>query len=97
VPRHPSQFYEFLLEGILLFIILWIAKGRGLRAGVLTSLFLILYGLFRFSVEFFREPDGQVGFIMGVLTMGQILSIGMILTGVAIYYLRRKIEDDLSR
>jgi len=89
LPRHPSQFYEFLLEGVLLFITLWIAKGRGLRAGVLTSLFLILYGLFRFSVEFFREPDGQVGFIIGVLTMGQILSTGMILTGVAIYYRRR--------
>ena len=96
LPRHPSQLYEFLLEGVLLFIILWITKDRGLRAGVLTSLFLILYGLLRFSVEFFREPDAQVGFIIRVLTMGQILSTGMIFTGVAIYYLRRKIEDDRS-
>lgn len=97
LPRHPSQIYEFLLEGILLFIILWTVKDRGLRAGVLTSFFLILYGLFRFSIEFFREPDAQVGFILGVITMGQILSAGMILTGVAIYYQRRKIGDSRSR
>jgi len=92
LPRHPSQIYEFLLEGVLLFIILWTARNRGLRTGVLTALFLILYGLFRFSVEFLREPDAQVGFILGVITMGQILSAGMILTGVAIYYQRRKTQ-----
>ena len=90
LPRHPSQLYEFLLEGVLLFIILWKAKDRNFRTGVLTSLFLILYGLFRFSVEFFRQPDAQVGFVIGFLTMGQILSTGMMLVGAVIYYLRRK-------
>ncbi len=90
LPRHPSQLYEFLLEGVLLFIILWRAKDRGLSSGVLTSLFIILYGLFRFSVEFFRQPDPQVGFVIGFLTMGQILSSCMILAGAALYYLRRK-------
>ncbi len=90
LPRHPSQLYEFLLEGVLLFIILWTVKDRGLRTGVLTSLFLMLYGLFRFVVEFFRQPDPQVGFVIGVLTMGQILSTGMVLAGAAIFYLRGK-------
>jgi phosphatidylglycerol:prolipoprotein diacylglycerol transferase len=92
LPRHPSQLYEFLLEGVFLFIVLWTAKDRGFRTGVLTSLFLILYGLFRLFVEFFREPDPQVGFIMGVLTMGQILSLGMMLLGMVIYYLRRGVN-----
>jgi phosphatidylglycerol:prolipoprotein diacylglycerol transferase len=90
LPRHPSQIYEFLLEGVLLFIILWRARNRGFKTGVLTSLFLVLYGMFRFFVEFFREPDAQIGFIGGVITMGQILSAGMVLAGLAIYYQRSK-------
>lgn len=93
LPRHPSQLYEFLLEGVLLFIILWKAKDHVFRTGVLTALFLVLYGLFRFFVEFFREPDPQVGFVIGFLTMGQILSTAMILAGLAIYVLRRKSDD----
>jgi len=97
LPRHPSQLYEFLLEGVFLFIILWIAKDRGLRTGVLTSLFLILYGLFRFSVEFLREPDAQLGFIISFLTMGQILSTGMMILGTLIYYLRRRQETNNPR
>ena len=90
LPRHPSQIYEFLLEGVLLFLILWTVKNKALKSGVLTSLFLVLYGLFRFSVEFFREPDAQIGFIGGVITMGQILSAGMLLAGVTIYFQRMK-------
>jgi phosphatidylglycerol:prolipoprotein diacylglycerol transferase len=97
LPRHPSQLYEFLLEGVLLFIILWIAKDRGFRSGVLTALFLVLYGLFRFFVEFVREPDPQVGFITGVLTMGQLLSAGMMFTGAAIFYLTGKYGKDRSQ
>ncbi len=84
LPRHPSQLYEFLLEGVLLFIILWRLKDKGLRRGSLTSLFLILYGSFRFFVEFFREPDVQLGYIAGVFTMGQILSATMILSGAGL-------------
>jgi phosphatidylglycerol:prolipoprotein diacylglycerol transferase len=60
LPRHPSQLYEFFLEGVFFFIILWTAKDRGFRTGVLTSLFFILYGLFRFFVEFLREPDPRI-------------------------------------
>jgi phosphatidylglycerol:prolipoprotein diacylglycerol transferase len=97
LPRHPSQLYEFLLEGVLLFIVLWIAKDKGFRAGVLTSLFLLLYGMFRFFVEFFRQPDPQVGFIAGVLTMGQILSAGMMLAGAVIFYLSGKNRKSRSQ
>ncbi|HXX58811.1 MAG TPA: prolipoprotein diacylglyceryl transferase, partial [Thermodesulfovibrionales bacterium] len=68
LPRHPSQLYEIFLEGILLFTVLWILKDRGFRPGVLSSLFLIFYGVVRFLVEFFREPDPQLGFVLGPLT-----------------------------
>jgi phosphatidylglycerol:prolipoprotein diacylglycerol transferase len=88
LPRHPSQLYEFFLEGVLLFVILWALKDKGFRSGVLSSLFLILYGLFRFFVEFFREPDPQLGFILGPFTMGQILSAIMPSSGMAILFLK---------
>ncbi len=84
LPRHPSELYEFLLEGAALFSILWYLKDRNLRRGTLTAVFLILYGVFRFFVEFFREPDQQLGFIAGPFTMGQILSAATILGGAAI-------------
>ena len=90
LPRHPSELYEFLLEGVLLFSILWFLKNRHLKSGSLTSLFLMLYGLFRFIVEFFRQPDPQVGFIFGYFTMGQILSSVMILLGAGILFLRHR-------
>jgi phosphatidylglycerol---prolipoprotein diacylglyceryl transferase len=89
--RHPSMLYEFLLEGVLLFIILWIyaAKKRPIRA--VSGLFLILYGLFRFLVEIVRQPDahmGNNGFIYSDwLTQGMILSIPMILFGLWLFYM----------
>lgn len=89
-PRHPSQVYEFLLEGASLFIILWFLKDRELKPGILSSLFLILYGSFRFFVEFFREPDSQLGFILGPFTMGQMLSIVMITLGVGLLFYKSK-------
>jgi phosphatidylglycerol:prolipoprotein diacylglycerol transferase len=90
LPRHPSQLYEAILEGPVLFIILWIWKDRFKTSGYTTALFLILYGVFRFLVEFFREPDPQLGFIISFLTMGQILSTLMILSGIIIVmFLRR--------
>lgn len=90
LPRHPSQLYEFLLEGATLFTILWLLKGRNLKRGTLTSLFLILYGVFRFFVEFFREPDLQLGFIIGTFTMGQVLSAIMLLFGAGILFYRNR-------
>jgi phosphatidylglycerol:prolipoprotein diacylglycerol transferase len=90
LPRHPSQLYEFLLEGVVLFTILWIMKDRLHRTGRLTALFVMLYGIFRFVAEFFREPDPQLGFIAGPFTMGQLLSSLMIFTGMLLLYLRRE-------
>jgi phosphatidylglycerol:prolipoprotein diacylglycerol transferase len=89
LPRHPSQLYEVFLEGGLLFVILWVAKDRRLKPGSLTALFLVLYGTFRFAVEFFREPDAHLGLIFGPFTMGQLLSAGMVLFGVVLLVGRR--------
>jgi phosphatidylglycerol:prolipoprotein diacylglycerol transferase len=90
LPRHPSQLYEFLLEGVVLFTIMWIMKDRVRRTGKLTALFVMLYGVFRFAAEFFREPDPQLGFIVGSFTMGQLLSAAMIFAGAALLYLKRE-------
>lgn len=89
LPRHPSQLYEFLLEGIVLFTILWFLKDKNFKPSVLTSLFLILYGVFRIFIELFREPDSQIGYIFGFVTIGQILSVVMLLFGVSIIFYRK--------
>jgi phosphatidylglycerol:prolipoprotein diacylglycerol transferase len=86
LPRHPSQLYEMFFEGILLFFILWIYKDRKKREGNVFSLFLILYGLFRIFCELFRQPDSQLGYFFGLLSMGQILSFCMIATGIVLKY-----------
>jgi phosphatidylglycerol:prolipoprotein diacylglycerol transferase len=79
-PRHPSQLYEAGLEGVVLFVILWKLKDLGLRPGAMVSFFLGGYGIFRFVVEFFRQPDPQIGLLWGFLSMGQMLSLAMIFT-----------------
>ncbi|MBR6730321.1 MAG: prolipoprotein diacylglyceryl transferase [Alphaproteobacteria bacterium] len=85
-PRHPSQLYEAALEGVVLFLILngifWFSKRLQERTGFLTGLFFFLYGVFRFVLEYTREPDGHLGFIWQNLSMGQILSIPMVLFGI---------------
>jgi phosphatidylglycerol:prolipoprotein diacylglycerol transferase len=86
IPRHPSQLYEAFFEGLVLFIILWFYKERKKREGDVFALFLMLYGVFRFFCEFFREPDLQVGYIMGMATMGQILSGTMLFAGFFLKY-----------
>ena len=87
-PRHPSQLYEAILEGLVLFLILfWVARRPRISetAGLIGGLFLIGYGLARSFVEFFREPDEHLGFLLGgSITMGQILSLPMILIGLAL-------------
>jgi phosphatidylglycerol---prolipoprotein diacylglyceryl transferase len=90
LPRHPSQLYEFFLEGVLLFAILWRIKDVPLTKGALFCIFVILYGIFRFFVEFFREPDPQLGFIFSFLTMGQALSILMVMVGLVLIYARTR-------
>jgi len=91
LPRHPSQLYESGLEGCLLFLILWFLKERKLKDGSLLAIFLIGYGALRFFVEFFREPDVQLGFVLGPFTMGQVLCSIMIVGGIGLLiYLQRR-------
>jgi len=87
-PRHPSQIYEALLEGIVLFSILWFYSVTPRPVARISGLFLLLYGLFRFFVEFTREPDDYLGFVaLDWMTMGQLLSLPMIVAGVIIMLL----------
>ncbi len=89
-PRHPSQLYELGLEGLLLFIIVWWYASKPRPLGRVSGVFLIGYSLCRFFVEFFREPDAQMGFIaFGWLTMGQLLSIPMFLLGLYLWLGKR--------
>ena len=85
LPRHPSQLYEAFLEGLCLFIILWWFSARPRPLMAVSGLFLAGYGLFRFAVEFVREPDAHLGYLgFGWLTMGQVLSFPMILIGIVL-------------
>ena len=86
IPRHPSQLYEAALEGILLFVVLglFVRLGAPKRPGVVTAVFAIGYGAVRITCEFFREPDVQLGFLWGGLTMGMLLCIPLILAGLAL-------------
>ena len=84
-PRHPSQLYEAFLEGIVLFVVLAVLVRRPswrVRAGLLAGVFILGYSLARFFVEFFREPDSQLGYIIDFFTMGQLLCIPMMLVGI---------------
>ena len=80
--RHPSQLYEAALEGMVLFGILWFLGKKATPPGTVFWSFFVGYGLFRSFVEFFREPDAHLGFILGPMTMGQLLSVPMILLGL---------------
>ena len=86
VPRHPSQLYEFFLEGVVLFIILYVVTRKPRSLGLASGTFLIGYGIFRSIVEFFREPDAHLGLYFSFISKGQILSIPMILIGLFIIY-----------
>lgn len=86
--RHPSQLYEAFFEGIFLFLILWGIRKKSPFQGFLSSMYLIGYGTVRFFIEFFREPDPQLGFIFGSFSMGQALCLGMIICGCGIYFIR---------
>ena len=98
MPRHPSQLYEALLEGVLLFIILF-ALSRKVPPrprGTFIGVFLTLYGIFRFLIEFVRQPDAQLGYLWGGwLTMGQVLSLPLVVAGVAIivYAVRKRLPQ----
>lgn len=91
LPRHPSQLYEAFLEGPVTLVLLWLLWRMKRPAGTVIWGFIALYGLFRTIVEFFREPDQQIGYIGGFFSMGQLLSIPMFMAGCAvILYLNRR-------
>jgi phosphatidylglycerol:prolipoprotein diacylglycerol transferase len=89
--RHPSQLYEAFFEGIFLFGILWVLKSRVRTPGRMLALYLIGYGAIRFVIEFFRQPDAHLGFVLPGFSMGQILCVVMMLTGAGCFmYSRQK-------
>jgi phosphatidylglycerol:prolipoprotein diacylglycerol transferase len=85
IPRHPSQIYQFLLEGLLLFVLLWLYARRPRATGAVSGAFLVGYGLLRFTAEYFREPDGFLGPLALGLSMGQWLCLPMIAAGAALW------------
>jgi phosphatidylglycerol:prolipoprotein diacylglycerol transferase len=99
IPRHPSQLYQLALEGLLLFVILWFYSKRQRVPGTVSSLFLIGYGTLRFIAEFAREPDQFLGLLRWNLSMGQWLSLPMIVIGVVMMaiLLRRAARDRTQR
>ncbi len=95
--RHPSQLYEALFEGLILFIILLYFRNRGFMKtpGLISGLFLIVYSIFRFSIEFLRVPDEQLGHLFFNLTMGQIISLVFMLVGTYLFFTRYEIKKKL--
>ncbi len=92
IPRHPSQLYEALLEGLVLFLILWFLRKKEFKDGMMVVFFLLFYGIFRFFIEFFREPDPQIGLLWNqTVSMGQILCFSMIaISGILAFLIHRR-------
>lgn len=98
VMRHPSQLYEALLEGLVIFLVL-IVLSRKVPArprGTFIGTFLVLYGVFRFLIEFVRMPDEQLGYLFGPITMGQLLSVPLIVAGVVVLVAARRFHSGQS-
>jgi phosphatidylglycerol:prolipoprotein diacylglycerol transferase len=81
MPRHPSQLYEAVLEGLVIFVVLWVLSRRKRADGFYIGMLLVMYSVFRIFVEFFREPDVQLGFVAGPFTMGQLLTVPLAVAG----------------
>jgi len=88
--RHPSQLYEAFFEGIFLFAVLWSIRRLKAPRGAMLAFYLIGYGTVRFFIEFFREPDAHLGFVLGFLSMGQVLCAGMIAAGGVLFFILRR-------
>jgi phosphatidylglycerol:prolipoprotein diacylglycerol transferase len=88
--RHPSQLYEAFFEGLVLFAVLWLIRNRNPFYGFSVGLYLFGYGLVRFFIEFYREPDAHLGFVLGFNTMGQVLCLLMMAAGIALILWRRQ-------
>ncbi len=90
-PRHPSQLYEFFLEGVVLFVVLWFYSKKPRPLGRVAAYFAIGYGVLRFLAEFTREPDAHVGFVaLGWMTIGQLLSLAMVAVGIGLIFYGNK-------
>ena len=87
--RHPSQLYEALFEGIVLFILLWLIRKKKMFDGFLIGLYIFGYGFVRFFIEFFREPDYQLGLVLSFMSMGQVLCLLMMAAGITILIWRK--------
>jgi phosphatidylglycerol:prolipoprotein diacylglycerol transferase len=85
LPRHPSQIYQFLMEGLMLFVLLWLFARKPRKQGEVAAAFLLGYGIFRFIAEFFREPDAHLGLLSLGMSMGQWLCVPMILGGAGMW------------
>ncbi len=94
VYRHPSQLYEAVLEGLVIFAVLYVMSRRvpPRPQGTFMGMFLALYGVFRFLVEFVRVPDAQLGYLFGPITMGQLLSLPLVLLGIAILVVAHRLD-----
>ena len=93
VVRHPTQLYEAFFEGLLLFVILWLFTMKQRTIGYSSAVFLIFYGIFRIGIEFFRLPDTQIGYLAwNWLTLGQVLSLPMLLIGFWIFYRAKRAD-----
>lgn len=92
LPRHPSQLYEMLLEGVVMFVVLWLVSLKPRPRYLVSGLFALLYGSFRFGVEFVRVPDPQLGYLFGTqwVTMGQMQSLPLIVVGLLLIALSRR-------
>ena len=90
LPRHPSQIYQFMLEGLLLFVLLWLYSRRPRNLGVVSGAFLMGYGTFRFAAEYFREPDSFLGLLALGMSMGQWLCVPMVAAGALLTWLGRQ-------
>lgn len=86
LPRHPSQIYQFLMEGLLLFVLLWLYARRERSQGQVAAAFLFGYGVFRFIAEFFREPDAHLGLLSLGMSMGQWLCVPMVVGGAGLWW-----------
>lgn len=95
LPRHPSQLYEAFFEGIVLFLILliiFLKKNSNQKSGYISGIFLLIYGIFRFIIEFTREPDSHIGLIFNLYSMGQLLSIPLIFFGILLI-IKKKLHE----
>lgn len=90
LPRHPSQLYEAFLEGAVLFTVLFLLTREKRPDGEITGWFMVLYGVFRIGIEFLRQPDAQLGFVVGPFTMGQLLTLPVIAFGVWLLWRARR-------